>query len=67
MRGIETQSLLCTLCSAIFFLPCVVYSKIFFMQQQNKVNNLTQFMRMVFGFDFELFEYLRSDDFNSAS
>lgn len=36
------------------------------MQPPNNVNNPTQFLRIIFGFDFELFEYLRNDDVNSV-
>lgn len=36
------------------------------MRPQNIVNNPTQFMIIIFGFDFELFEYLRNDEFNSV-
>lgn len=32
-----------------------------------KENNLTQFMRIVFKFDFVLFEYLIYNDFSSVS
>ena len=37
------------------------------MKPPKKINNLTQFMRTVFKFDFALFEYLIYNDFSSVS
>lgn len=57
--------LLYTLGYGIFLFLWITYSKTFFMQPKNKINNPTQFMRIVF--EFESFEYLRYNDFNSVS
>lgn len=57
--------LLYTLGYGLFFFLWITYSKTFFMQPQNKINNPTQFVRIVF--EFESFEYLRYNDFNSIS
>lgn len=63
----EIEFLLYTLHHAIFFLLWITYSKTFSMKPQKKINNLTQFMRTVFKFDFALFEYLIYNDFSSVS
>lgn len=67
MGGMEIEFLLYTLHHAIFFLLWITYSKTFSMQPLKKINNLTQFMRIVFKFDFVLFEYLIYNDFSSVS
>ena len=67
MGGMGIDFLLYTLCYGIFFSLWITYSKTFFMQPKNKINNPTQFMKIAFEFDFESFEYLRYNDFNSVS
>ena len=63
----EIEFLLYTLHHALFFLLWITYSKTFSMQPQKQINNLTQFMRTVFKFDFALFEYLIYNDFSFVS
>lgn len=56
----------------VYTLFCYVFHAIYFcfrsifMQPQNEINTPTQFMRIAFGFDFDLFDYLRYD-FSSVS